>query len=325
MSSRKLSDQQARRVRTMHARRSRNDDTASSGDTSGIEGLVIARLGKRVDVEDPLHPGELQRCHIRSNIGSLVAGDRIIWQRTEDGGVVVARRDRSSVLERPDVQGIPRAAAANLDQIIIVIAPEPTPHANLLDRYLVAAENARLNAVIVLNKTDLADRFSGIDEMLGLYTAIGYQVLRASALQTGGMAALRQALAAHVTAFVGQSGVGKSSLISALLPEEEIRIGELSAGVSKGRHTTTGARLYHLPDGGDLIDSPGIREFSLSHLDASSTAWGFIEFHPFLGRCRFRDCDHRDEPGCAVREAVMEGHIRPERYASYLQITGEKP
>jgi ribosome biogenesis GTPase / thiamine phosphate phosphatase len=207
----------------------------------------------------------------------------------------------------------------------VVIAPEPPPHANLLDRYLAAAEDAGLHALILLNKTDLGAQAAALEPLLDVYRAIGYPVLRASAAQAGGIAALAAALAGHTTAFVGQSGVGKSSLIATLLPHEDIRVGELSQAVAKGRHTTTTARLYHLPAGGKLIDSPGIREFSLVHLDSARTARGFIEFRPYLGCCRFRDCEHRDEPGCALREAVDAGAVSAARYAGYLQIIGERP
>lgn len=315
MAGRKLTHRQSRRVARQHEQRAR--DSADSNEPTR-PGLVIARFSKRVDVEDISNPGEIIRCHIRANIESLVAGDRVAWRPAEDGGVVEALLERQSLLQRPDAYGRLRPVAANLDQIVIVLAPEPPPHTNLLDRYLVAAAHHDIEPLILLNKTDLD--CEQLREALAPYLAIGYPVIEASAHRKNGLDALHQALRDHTSALVGQSGVGKSSLISALLPDEEIRIGELSAAESKGRHTTTTARLFHLDEGGDLIDSPGIREFALVHLDPHQTAAGFIEFRPFLGQCRFRDCQHEDEPGCAVREAVEQGGINPSRYDNYLQI-----
>ena len=280
---------------------------------------MISRFSKRVDVEDVDNPGTVIRCHIRANIDSLVAGDRVAWRQTEEGsGVVEARHDRVTLVQRPDAAGRLRPIAANLNQIFIVLAPEPAPFMNLLDRYLVAAAYDGVDALIVLNKTDLD--CSALQTTLQIYSAIGYPLIHVSATRGNGLDALQEALRGRTSAFVGQSGVGKSSLISSLLPNEDIRIGELSSAESKGRHTTTTARLFHLQDGGDLIDSPGIREFGLSHLDAHETASGFVEFRPFIGHCRFRDCKHADEPDCAIRHAVERGQITEQRYNSYLLI-----
>lgn len=324
MAGRKLSLNQARRVSSRHRRHLACAEIPGEAAAGDHHGVVVACFGKKVEVEDADAPQRVVRCHLRANLESVVTGDRVIWRRDGDAGVVLARLDRRSELGRPDTRGRARIIAANLDQIVIVIAAEPAPHSSLLDRYLVAAENAGISALILLNKADLGDPDGGLGQLLQPYIAIGYPVLHASALDEHGMTELRVALAGHTTAFVGQSGVGKSSLISALLPELAIRIGTLSDAEVKGRHTTTTARLYHLDDGGELIDSPGIREFSLVHLDTASTAAGFIEFRACLGRCRFRDCEHHDEPGCAVRAAVDEGTVSAVRYAGYLQIIGAR-
>lgn len=321
MSGRKLSHNQARRVDRLQQQRLAR--AAHDAGSSARHGVVVARLGRQADVEDATAPHALVRCHIRANIESLVAGDRVAWCAEGDAGVVLAVENRSSVLQRPDAQGRLRPLAANLDHIVVVLAPEPQPHPTLLDRYLVAAEDAGIAATILLNKSDLHETCAAIAPLLAPYTVIGYPVLHASARASGGLDALHAALAGHTTAFVGQSGVGKSSLIATLLPDADLRIGRLSTAEAKGRHTTTTARLYHLPQGGVLIDSPGIRDFSLAFLDAARTARGFREFRPFLGSCRFRNCVHRDEPGCALREAVARAAVGEARYRSYLQILGD--
>jgi ribosome biogenesis GTPase len=326
MAGRKLSHNQARRVSHMQRQRVDRALAAESDEQpTGEErrGRVISRFGKQADVEDLQDPAAIMRCHIRATVESVVAGDVVVWQPDGDTGVVTARLERASELCRPDAQGRLRAVAANLDRLVVVLAVEPEPFPNLLDRYLVAAEDAGIEALVLLNKSDLAAGAARIHALLEPYAAIGYRVLGASAAQAQGLEALRDALAGHTAAFVGQSGVGKSSLISALLPLEEIRIGDLSAAELKGRHTTTTARLYHLPGGGALIDSPGIRDFSLAFMDPARTAAGFREFHPFLGQCRFRDCAHRHEPGCALRAAVADGAISEARYAGYLHIIGD--
>ena len=268
--------------------------------------------------------GAAVRCHLRANLQGLVTGDTVIWREGQEGsGVVVARTERDSVLSRPDAQGRLKPVAANVDQLLIVFAVEPSPHANLIDRYLIAAEATGIAPVLVLNKVDLLPDDGGeLGQLLERYQALGYPVVRTTTAQPDGLAALYRQLAERTSVFVGQSGVGKSSLIDQLLPEETLRIGALSEDSRKGTHTTTTARLYTMPDARDgvLIDSPGIREFGLTHLDAQTVTDGFIEFRPFLGHCRFRDCRHQAEPGCALLAAVEAGKIHPQRFASYRRI-----
>ncbi|WP_136064570.1 small ribosomal subunit biogenesis GTPase RsgA [Modicisalibacter radicis] len=330
MSKRKLSRQQRWRIEKIQAERqaraTRHDvhesDALEAGEY-GVEkpGRVIAHFGRSLDVggvdDDALH-----RCHLRANLDSLVTGDRVVWREASDGsGVVVARDARDNVLERPDPRGQLKPVAANIDQILIVFAVEPAPFANLIDRYLVAAEATGIEPVLVLNKTDLLPADGGEQgRLLARYEALGYAVIEASTRRDGGLGALHERLTGRTSVFVGQSGVGKSSLIDELLPDAALRIGALSEDSRKGTHTTTTARLYRLPAGGELIDSPGIREFGLSHLDEQQITDGFIEFRDYLGRCRFRDCRHRQEPGCALRDAVERGAISAERFASYRRI-----
>jgi len=251
-----------------------------------------------------------------------VAGDNVTFCTGEGGGVIVAVAARRTELRRPDKFGKLRAVAANIDQVMIVIAPTPEPHANLIDRYLVATENLGAEATLLLNKTDLLDdpaRDAAIQALLAPYPPLGYTLLQASA-RTADLPRLEEALAGRTSILVGQSGVGKTTLVNALLPDLSERTGALSPDRAKGRHTTTTARLFATKDGGALIDSPGIREFGLWHLDRSAVERGFREFRDRIGPCRFRDCQHGGEPGCALEAALEEGAIHPARLKSYRRI-----
>ena len=330
MSKRKLSRQQAWRIEKIQQERAkraaRRDQDAEQALTGGAlgperEGLVVAHYGTQVAVET--EPGISQRCHLRANLEGLVTGDRVVWCEGDPVGVVVAHLDRHSVLSRPDPYGKLKPVAANIDQILLVIAPFPEPHANLIDRYLVAAETVDIEPVILLNKTDLLDNDPALqqqmDALLAVYPTIGYRLLRTS-IMDGGLEELHDALHDRISVFVGQSGVGKSSLINVLLPEADLRVGALSESTQKGTHTTTTAQLFHLAGGGSLIDSPGIREFGLWHMSKEQVEQGFREFRPFLGTCKFRDCQHQQEPGCAILEAADSGDISAVRLESYRRI-----
>ncbi len=319
MSKRRLTKQQSQRI----ARRQRDHHSGSalaSTTDAGLPGLVISRFGPKADIEH-IGTGQITRCHLRANLGDIVAGDKVVWQAAEAGsGVVVAVQPRASEFCRPDAYGKLRLAAANITRALITVAPEPEAHANLIDRYLIAAENLRLDVVLLVNKADLVDQHHPLHRLLDAYRGLGYPIVLTSVHTGLGLEHLRDVLSTGISIFVGQSGVGKSSLIQALLPDESIRIGKLSGQVRKGRHTTTYARLYHFPSGGDCIDSPGIREFGLWHMDADQIARGFREFQPFIERCRFRNCRHLHEPGCALQAALAAGEISQPRYASYRQI-----
>ena len=330
MSKRKLSRQQAWRIEKIQQERAnraqRRDAVAQDALATGElgpeqHGLVTAHFGTQVEVE--ADSGQRLRCHLRANLEGLVTGDEVVWCEGEPTGVIVAQGERRSVLSRPDPYGKLKPIAANIDQIVVVIAPLPEPHANLIDRYLVAAETVNIEPVILLNKTDLlADdpaRQAQIDELLAIYPTLGYRILHTCSL-AGGLDELHAALRERTSVFVGQSGVGKSSLVNALLPAAELRVGGLSETTGKGTHTTTTAQLFHLPSGGSLIDSPGIREFGLWHMSREQVEQGFREFRPLLGTCKFRDCQHVHEPGCALLAALAEGVISERRMDSYRHI-----
>lgn len=321
MSRRRLNQQQQARV-TRQRERLLNDTDAQA--TS--PGRIVARFGASVIVEplESTDSSQRQRCHLRAHLNELVVGDEVLWQagQADDHGVVCALQPRRNVLERPDSRGRRRPLAANLDRLLVVIAPQPMAFPNLIDRYLVAAEQAGITPVLVLNKSDLLDAHNqaAFDHLLARYHRIGYDRFTVCITDKDSLTALAQALQGMNAALAGQSGVGKSSLINALLGEDAARTGALSQAADKGRHTTTTSELFHLPGGGRLIDSPGIREFGLSHLDAEDLAWGFREFRPLLNQCRFRNCRHVGETGCALDAAAEDGQIDTERLDSFRQI-----
>ncbi|SMF51624.1 ribosome biogenesis GTPase [Alteromonadaceae bacterium Bs31] len=319
MSKRKLSHQQTRRI----AKKQQQRSDQSSVDSDKLQaGTVLTRYSKQADVE--AEDGTVWRCHLRANLGDVVSGDKVVWAPHDDeSGVIESVNPAKNKLERPDSYGKMRAVASNIDQMLITIAIAPEPHAGLIDRYLVVAENLEIEAVLVINKTDLIQKPQRefMDKLREKYKKLGYLSLDVCAKDGHGLDELKRALAGKTSIFAGQSGVGKSSLIQVLLPDEPIKIGELSEQVAKGRHTTTHSRLYHFPDGGDCIDSPGIREFGLWHFAEHEVLKGFIELRELAGTCKFRDCRHLQEPGCAIIAAHQQGTICNERFDSFRRIT----
>lgn len=297
----------------------------ASDEAGGTLAIVISHFRKEVEVEPLNRPGERLRCFLRATVGAVVTGDRVLLDMDADDdnrGVIVGRLPRHSLLSRHTERG-ERPICANLDRLLITIAPEPAPHVDLIDRYLVAAYIDGLAVTLVLNKADLASEQAELDSLLDLYRGLGVPVIVTSAVRSSGLDALAATLQGTAAALVGQSGVGKSSLINALLPEARAEVGDLSQkrnrGRSRGRHTTTTSRLYRLA-GGLIIDSPGIREFTPGIPDLATLTAGFPEIDRAAIDCRFRDCRHEQEPDCAVQAQLQAGLIDARRWQSYRQL-----
>ena len=342
MAKRRLNRKQIEHIKKSQQRRreraaARNNQANQNESLSGVEqsGLLIANYGANLIVEAP--SGQMYQCTTRQHLGTLVCGDQVIWQSITEGddkGVIVALEPRKTLLTRNDVSGRLKPVAANIDQVVIIIAPKPPLNEFLIDRYLLTIESIGVKAILLLNKVDLLSE-TDLDVMkqrLSCFTDIGYQLIFASNKTEQGLEKLRQQLSSHTSILVGQSGVGKSSLTKSLIPDKEIRIQSLSEATGLGIHTTTTSMLYHLllteyedasnSDSkiGDLIDSPGVRSFEPSQLSLAQLEQGFIEFAAYLGHCRFSNCSHTVEPNCALLEAVAEGEIDPRRLQSYLQL-----
>ena len=286
------------------------------------EGLVIAHLGKGIAVE---LGDQIILCQTLRKLDTVVVGDRVmISQPSPDQGRIEQLLPRRSVLQRPSRGEQIRPVAANLDTIFVVFAAEPDCDFLLLDQYLAICENCNIDAALVFNKIDLPHRES-VELELKNYQALNYRLFRVSANQRLGIDAIKQDLRGQTSMFAGQSGVGKSSLTNTLLPDKTLKINSVSETTRHGRHTTTAATLYHLPGGGDLIDSPGVAIFGLAGLSEAQLAWGYREFHPFIGKCRFNDCRHLNDKDCAVRGAAENGSIPFSRYQRFLKLREKMP
>lgn len=319
MSKRRISKQQNSRIQKIQADFLQSDSNSSLNE----EGIVLTRYSRHAQIETT--DGKLVLCSIRPHIDSLVAGDRVIWQTTSHAqGIVVSRYPRNTVLGRPDKKGQLRPVAANISQLMIIAAVKPEISWPLLDSYLVMAEHLQLEVCIILNKVDLPCKPLR-QELITTYSDLGYKIQFLSKEDDAAYLQLEGILKNHTSVFVGQSGVGKSSIISRILPHEEnIQTAEISSGSELGCHTTSNSRLYHLPLGGKLIDSPGVREFGLWQMPAIDVVHGFREFRNLHSQCKFRNCNHIDAPGCAIVNWIHDHVNSQKRYENMIKIITQR-
>ena len=279
-------------------------------------GTVVAAHGRQYEVELP--DGSTLRCFTRGKKSDIACGDQVdIAPGGDAQGVIERIAERRSLLYRSN-EFRQKLIAANVTQIVIVVATEPSFSDELITRCLVAAESQDINALIVLNKCDLEERTAPALAALAPFVALDYPVISLSA--RGDLTPLRERLAGQLSVLVGQSGMGKSTLTNALVPHANAATREISTALDSGKHTTTHATLYRLDADSALIDSPGLQEFGLSHLDATALEHAFPEIRTRIGECRFRNCRHDREPGCAIRDALETGAINARRYAVFRAL-----
>jgi ribosome biogenesis GTPase len=279
-------------------------------------GVVLASYGRGVLVQCG---ARTLRCSLKGRKQRIVCGDRVTWayEPANDGASVDSIEPRRNLIERIDSRGRPEPVAANIDRVAVVVAPEPAADWFLVDRYWAGAELKGVATVLLVNKSDLG--FDDVRTEVGTYRHLGLPCMETAAQSGAGIAALRMLLDAGVTLLVGQSGVGKSSLVNALVPEASAQTSELTRD-DEGRHTTTTARWYSLGGAAAIIDAPGVRDFAPPASLARAAERGFVEIHARSVDCRFNDCRHLSEPGCAVRAAVQAGEVSERRYESYRRL-----
>lgn len=285
-----------------------------------MKGQVTAAFGRQYEVKTS--EGLILTCYMRGKKGGIACGDLVdILPTTPGQGVIETVLPRTNLFYRSDAFR-QKLIAANVTQLIIVVAVIPSFSETLIDHYLVAAENERIKVLIVLNKCDISETVHTAIEKLALYQQLGYPCLSISA--TNDIKPLIPYLQQQKSLLIGQSGMGKSTIINTLIPEARRATSEISLALDSGRHTTTHARLYAIDADSSIIDSPGMQEFGISHIDKTNLARGFIEFRPYLGgSCKFSNCRHLSEPGCALLLAAEKGEISTRRLMVYQKLMGE--
>lgn len=337
MAKRRLSRQQQRRIDAQQKDKIKNDllqDSDTSLDESSSQtARVISHHGRQLFAETENF--ERIKCKIRQSLGSIACGDYVVVQHAVDANgkkksgeaqhVVVAIKERSNLLVKTGFAGAIKPVAANIGQLVIVTSIKPKPNPYLIDRYLTAAENLPAKALIVINKLDLLDYQSKkiVDDLTALYSEVGYQVISTSMKQNIGLDELSNAFDDTTSILVGLSGVGKSSIVKAILPKVEIKIAETSKATGEGKHTTTVSALYHLKNNGIIIDSPGVRDFTPINSSISEISSGFKDIRKFNGACKFTNCSHKNEPGCAMKQAVLDRQLNQQRFNNYLRLVDE--
>ncbi len=314
MAKRRLSQQQKRRIH--QAQKSTDLDNKNNH-----QGLVISHHGGEVEVKPSDPDRDHIHCKFRANLGGIVCGDQVIFRQNREAPSIVAILPRKNSLQRQDGFGQNKTIAANVSQLLVCLSVEPEPNLFLLDQYLLSAEQQQIQPLIIFNKIDLLT--NGNTDPFGLheiYTPLGYEILPTSIIEKTNIDLLQQHCKDHVNVISGVSGVGKSSLTKTILPELEILIREISVSNKEGRHTTRTSRLYHLPLGGSLIDTPGVRGFNPVFDNEQSIAVGFREIDQQAQHCHFSNCKHIKEPKCAVIDAVKSSLINPGRYENYLKL-----
>ncbi len=335
MAKRKLSKQQQRRIASLQTGKIKNSSLQNNNgereETSTQTARVISHHGRQLYAETESR--EKIKCKIRQNLGNIACGDFVLIQQEKDTDgqtknhhcVVVAVKQRTNLLVKTGFADAIKPVAANIGQLVIVTAVKPEPKPYLIDRYLTAAENLPAQALIIINKIDLADEATKrkCDDITTLYQNIGYRVIQTSIEKNIGLDKISAALSNTTSILVGLSGVGKSSIVKAILPAEEIKIGEVSSTSGEGKHTTTVSALYHLTDNGIIIDSPGVRDFTPINNSLNEITHGFVDARKFNGVCKFTNCSHTNEPECAMTQAVANGELNPQRFNNYLRLLRE--